>query len=404
MLDSACPAPVTVSMREAACTYRRRATAAMENTQTPWVYSSGLFGQGRIALGLNLQPGIALPRRDAACAVDGRIDDACWQDLPAVAFQNSPFSMLGAAVDFRVFRDAENVYFGYRSRPAAGSAGDADKARIAAGDRLEIYVADAARSVGIHLVIGRNGTASATFGTVGTSRKIDPRWDGPWKSAVQETAEGWTAEVALPLSTLAASGMELKRLQLNCMAHCLTPSGAEAVFLTDPRYGTKFTSCVGFLRVVPAALEPPQPRSFTVRLHFAEIEAVSPGQRVFDVALQDRTVWESLDIVREAGGRNRALVKEFTGIQASDEIVIELTSKGQPGAGNLPPVINGVEILEKPRSRELGRVKNDAQIQVSTNTPSSMATSPIAGSPLRLVPTIPVAANHRRSRRGPTWR
>jgi hypothetical protein len=69
------------------------------------------------------------------------------------------------------------------------------------------------------------------------------------------------------------------------------------------------------------------------------------------VALQDRTVWESLDIVREAGGRNRALVKEFTGIQASDEIVIELTSKGQPGAGNLPPVINGVEILEKPRSQ-----------------------------------------------------
>ena len=45
-----------------------------------------------------------------------------------------------------------------------------------------------------------------------------------------------------------------------------------------------------------------------------------PGQRVFDVAVQGTTVLKGLDIVREAGGRNRALVKEFTDVEASEQI------------------------------------------------------------------------------------
>jgi len=53
------------------------------------------------------------------------------------------------------------------------------------------------------------GEATATFGTVGTSRRVDPKWKGRWHSAVQETAEGWAAEVALPIETLTESGMDL---------------------------------------------------------------------------------------------------------------------------------------------------------------------------------------------------
>jgi len=362
MLASACPAPLSVSMDRAACTYRRRATEAIQNTDAPWVYSSGLFGQGRIAIDTVLAPGVVLPKRDAAPAVDGKLDDACWKDVKAVPFQNTPFSMFGANVDFRIFRDAENIYFGYQTRkgsgaffwdPAANSKETKGK-RLptpfsSANDGLEIYVADSGR-IGIHLVIGRNGQATATFGTVGTGRKVDPDWTGQWQFQVQEAADGWAAEVALPIKTLTESGMDLRRLQLNCMAQSRTRSGFESVFLTDPLYGTKFRSCVGFQRLVPAPAQRPKPRSFTVRLHFAEFEDARPGQRVFDVAVQGKTVLKGLDIVREAGGQNKALVKEINDVQASEQIVIELTSKGQPTDSSALPVISGVEVIQEENS------------------------------------------------------
>ncbi len=335
MLDAACPAPVAVSMPRAACTHRRRATAAIEGTDAPWIHSSVLKGEGRIAIDLALRPQVLLPKRDAAAGLDGKLDDACWRDVRAVPFQNSPFSMLGAAVDFRTFRDSENVYFAYE----CGSPGGAD-------DRLEIYVAGAASGQGILLVIPRDGEATATFGTVGTSRRVDPEWKGRWHSAVQETADGWAAEVALPIATLTESGLDLRRLRLNCMAQSRTPSGPQAVFLTDPRYGTKFRSCVGFRPLGGDPGPPPEARSFTVRLHFVEIDGVGPGERVFDVALQGKTVLEGLDVAREAGGRKRALVKEFTHVEAREQITIELAPSARAGEAGAPPTICGVEVVE----------------------------------------------------------
>jgi hypothetical protein len=347
MLDSACPAPVAVSMNRAACTYRRRATAAIENTDVPWVYSSGLVGQGRIAVDLALEPDVLLVRRDVAPTVDGDLDDPCWKDIRPVPFQNTPFSMLGAELDFRIFRDAENIYFGYHCRSGPTARGDADEAPRSASDDIEIFIADRGKSAGIHFVIHRSGKATATFGTVETGRKTDPNWQGRWRSAVHETADGWAAELALPIRTLTESGMDLRRLQLNGMAQARTPSGSEVVFLTDPRYGTTFRSCVGFRRVADAPPERPKARPFTVRLHFAEIEDVQPGERVFDVAVQGKNILQDLDIAREAGGKNRALVKELSHVEASEQIVIELRSKGQHSHGSTPPIISGVEVVQE---------------------------------------------------------
>jgi hypothetical protein len=245
-----------------------------------------------------------------------------------------------------MFRDARNIYFGYRCPREASNRGDA-AAAPGSNDGLQIYVADSGRRVGIHLVIRQDGQATATFGTVETGRKVDPNWKGPWQSQVRQTAGGWSAEVVLPIKTLTESGMDLRRLQLNCLAQSRTRSGSESVFLTDPLYGTKFRSCVGFRRVVPAPADRPKPRSFTVRLHFAEFADARPGQRVFDVAVQDKTVLKSLDIAREAGGRNRALVKEFNHVKASEQVVIDLTPGAQPSDDGAPPLICGVEVVQE---------------------------------------------------------
>jgi outer membrane protein assembly factor BamB len=86
-----------------------------------------------------------------------------------------------------------------------------------------------------------------------------------------------------------------------------------------------------------------QERSFTVRLYFIEPDALKPGDRVFDVALQGKAVLEGLDVARETGGSNRSLVKEFKGIRAVGELTVTLTpTVTSPSA---EPVLCGVEVI-----------------------------------------------------------
>jgi outer membrane protein assembly factor BamB len=344
LLPTACPAPVTVLMDRASSYHKQRATAAITGTDAPWVYSSGISGSGRIAVALTLQPNVVMPTRDAAPTLDGKLDDPCWEQAGVATFENSPFTILGASVDLRVFRDAQNLYFGYRRAPLANPRADADEATLRASDELDIYLTQRPRlgKRGIRFVIGRGGETSAAFGNVDRYRKIDPNWRGEWECVTTSTPGEWAAEVVIPLATLTASGLDVDGLMLNCMSRNLTASGLEAIFLTDPTYGSNFRRCIRFRSVADAPADPPAERSFTVRLHFAELDGAAAGERVFDVALQGATVVEGLDIAGKVAG-NAALVKEFTGVLGSESIAIELT----PRAGAvLPPIISGIEIVE----------------------------------------------------------
>jgi hypothetical protein len=62
----------------------------------------------------------------------------------------------------------------------------------------------------------------------------------------------------------------------------------------------------------------PPGRSYTVRLHFAETKYVAAGQRAFNVEINGRKVLANFDIFQEAGGKDKALVREFTGLQPDD--------------------------------------------------------------------------------------
>ncbi|HZN32750.1 MAG TPA: PQQ-binding-like beta-propeller repeat protein, partial [Pirellulaceae bacterium] len=67
-----------------------------------------------------------------------------------------------------------------------------------------------------------------------------------------------------------------------------------------------------------------QPRAYTLRLHFAEPDAVAAGERVFNVTVQGKPALTDLDVLKEAGGRYRAIVKAVAGVQVADELQIEL--------------------------------------------------------------------------------
>ena len=83
---------------------------------------------------------------------------------------------------------------------------------------------------------------------------------------------------------------------------------------------------------------------YTVRLALAELDHDTPGKRVFDVKLQGKVVAEGLDVVKEAGAKNRALVKEFKGIDADDELTLELVPKSPKPSPDEMPVLQAIEV------------------------------------------------------------
>jgi hypothetical protein len=93
------------------------------------------------------------------------------------------------------------------------------------------------------------------------------------------------------------------------------------------------------IQPVPAAVPA---RRYRVRLHFAEVDGLKPGERLFDVRVQGRQVASKLDIVREAGGPMTALVKEVHGVEVTDKLTIELLPAGDgQSSGTL---LSGIEI------------------------------------------------------------
>ena len=51
---------------------------------------------------------------------------------------------------------------------------------------------------------------------------------------------------------------------------------------------------------------------YNVQLHFAEIQVNTPGERLFNVTVNDRTFLNGFDIFAAAGGKDRAIEKSFT--------------------------------------------------------------------------------------------
>ncbi|MCE5277575.1 MAG: PQQ-binding-like beta-propeller repeat protein [Planctomycetaceae bacterium] len=62
---------------------------------------------------------------------------------------------------------------------------------------------------------------------------------------------------------------------------------------------------------------------YTVRLYFAELEDLKPGQRVFSVSLQGKEVLKDFDIAQAAGGAGRGIVKEFKDIAPGESLNVE---------------------------------------------------------------------------------
>ena len=83
-------------------------------------------------------------------------------------------------------------------------------------------------------------------------------------------------------------------------------------------------------------------KTYRVRLHFAETTYDAAGKRRFNVEVNGKRVLTDFDVYAEAGGRNKALVRDFPGVHpnASGDVLLAFTV----GSADLPK-ISGIEVL-----------------------------------------------------------
>lgn len=129
-------------------------------------------------------------------------------------------------------------------------------------------------------------------------------------------ADGETAHGALPIDVSAAHA-------------------ASAAVYQSERYGTPLT----YTLPVPAG------GPYTVRLHFAELFDSDPGMRIENVSINGVVVLPNFEILAVAGGVNKAVVKDFPGIQPDKNGNIVIIAAPTPDSPDQNAKLNGVEIL-----------------------------------------------------------
>ncbi|NOZ21893.1 MAG: PQQ-binding-like beta-propeller repeat protein [Planctomycetes bacterium] len=161
----------------------------------------------------------------------------------------------------------------------------------------------------------------------------DMEYSGAWTCAAKADAKGFAAEMAIPWQTLTDAGLPKEAVMLDI--------SARGPLRRAPMIGK------GYERVILAPESLNEARRFTLRLHFAEIAGAKPGQRVFDVKVQGKTALTNFDIAKEAGGVNRAVVKDISDIVASRAIVLEFVPKAKQPDAMTAPILSAIEVLSE---------------------------------------------------------
>ena len=325
--------------------FRRRNADSLRVSATdrPWLYTSNAEGMRRVELRLAIdQPAVATPCAEAP-TVDGRLEEPCWDGSGALVFTTDEQAVDPNATAF-LRHDADNLYVGFRRKASVRDGKPVPWTKTTEGEDQPAWKDDSvnvrlgsARSRIVYLYVSASG---ATYDGRG-GHFPGPYWDGKWHSAVHVTAERWTVELALPWEMLAKAEVSKKRLRVYLESTNQTGVGPKRSHFKH-RSWSRYGQFAGLTDVSLMGLPPSEPHRYRVALHFAELDEVNPGERVFDVKLQGQTVLTGLDVINEAGGRNVALVKEFQDIEASGTLTLEFVPRTAR-----PPILSAMEVHEQ---------------------------------------------------------
>lgn len=111
-------------------------------------------------------------------------------------------------------------------------------------------------------------------------------------------------------------------------------SGPAQLYMSE-RYGRDFT----YRFPVPAG------KTYTVRLHFAELFDEAVGMRVEDIFLNGKLVLPNWDTLKEAGKMNKAVVREFKDVKPNADGTITVRVKAVRNSPDQNAKISGIEIF-----------------------------------------------------------
>ncbi|MCU0866406.1 MAG: carbohydrate binding family 9 domain-containing protein [Planctomycetes bacterium] len=168
--------------------------------------------QGAPAVGEPPRPVAQVGRIDGAAApvLDGRMDDACWIEAPAIGELTMVEPWLGRTPTQRtvvkLLHCRDQLYIGLwcydRNAATICSTQRARDARLDPDDRVEILLDPFEnRRTAYFFQIGAGGSIGDILISQNGGR-FDKPWDAIWQGASQVTDEGWFAEVAIPFRSI----------------------------------------------------------------------------------------------------------------------------------------------------------------------------------------------------------
>lgn len=140
--------------------------------------------------------------------LDGRLDEAVWQQIPAFDGMRvvSPDTLAESSLrtETRIFYTERGIYVGVMNHQDT----DTLVARMTPRDtRLErdgVVISIDASGDGLYGYMMRvNLGDSKTDGTILAERQFNMQWDGPWEAYTSVVEGGWVAEYFIPWSMIA---------------------------------------------------------------------------------------------------------------------------------------------------------------------------------------------------------
>ncbi|HYU14723.1 MAG TPA: DUF5916 domain-containing protein [Candidatus Acidoferrum sp.] len=151
---------------------------------------------------------VAAVKTDTAPDIDGSLSDPAWRAaIPSARFvqrRPSPGDPPGDATELRILHGDGVVYFGIRMADRAPGEirrvlGRRDSAL--ASDSVTVYVDPLRGGQGAYFFTV-NAAGILADGVVYNQTETDRSWDAIWTGAARVDEQGWSAELAIPLSTI----------------------------------------------------------------------------------------------------------------------------------------------------------------------------------------------------------
>lgn len=168
------------------------------------------FGTGTVAReGQNVRKTLRAVEAENPPAIDGRIDDPCWQNAPRAVDFTDP--LLGKPAKNQtvawLLYDDRAIYIAIHALDSQPDRIVARQTKDQTGFSGEDFVAFSIDPFHTHQFADRNffvvNPLGAKFGHLAAGRAEKTEWLGLWKAAAQRTGDGWTVEMEIPWQMLA---------------------------------------------------------------------------------------------------------------------------------------------------------------------------------------------------------